>query len=150
MQRWQAPLQQHLQRIPQALSMAIQVAELSSDHLCLHAPLAPNINDKGSAFGGSQASLLTLAGWGLVTARLWQAGWQGDVYVAESHIHYLTPLGGALEARAEAADPDAWQPFLQRLQQKGRASIALSIHMPTQDGRSAARMQARFVAFAHR
>ena len=55
-----------LEHIPLARAMALRVARHDGAELELTAPLAANINDKGFAFGGSMASLMTLAGWGLV------------------------------------------------------------------------------------
>ena len=55
-----------LAEIPLARAMALRVAAYDGDSLALAAPLAPNVNDKGCAFGGSLASLMTLAGWGVI------------------------------------------------------------------------------------
>src|SRR5690606_6825838 len=54
-----------LAEIPLARAMQLSVAAYDGATLALAAPLAPNGNDKGCAFGGSLASLMTLAGWGL-------------------------------------------------------------------------------------
>ena len=66
----------------------------------LHAPLDANVNDKGCAFGGSLAGVMTLAGWGLLTLKLEEAGLEGEVYVADSQLRYLKPLYADLQAEA--------------------------------------------------
>src|SRR5579863_8533752 len=78
--------------IPLARAMQITLHRYDGDSLTLNAPLAPNVNDKGCAFGGSLAGLLTLAGWGLVLLRLKALGHDCDVYVQDSTIRYLAPV----------------------------------------------------------
>ena len=85
-------LRAHLQSIPLVRAMQVEVVGDSAGRLRLRAPLGPNVNDKGSAFGGSLVSLMTLAGWALATRRLGEAGFQADVYVADSQVRYLAPL----------------------------------------------------------
>ena len=57
---------EHLERymlahIPLVAQMRVRVASLDEKGLTLTAPLAPNINHERTAFGGSLASLMTLA-----------------------------------------------------------------------------------------
>ena len=47
--------------MPPVAAMAIRVAGYEGTRLRLRAPLAANVNDKDCAFGGSLASLMTLA-----------------------------------------------------------------------------------------
>ena len=76
------------------------------DELALSAPLAPNINDKGCAFGGSLVSLMTLAGWGLIVLKLGALDRDCDVYVQDSSVRYLAPVWSDFIARARLAAPD--------------------------------------------
>ena len=48
--------------IPLARAMDLELLAHDGDRLALRAPLAPNVNDKGCAFGGSLVSLMTLPG----------------------------------------------------------------------------------------
>lgn len=69
-------------------------------------PLAPNINDKQTGFGGSIAALATTAGWAMITLLLRQLPEPYHVLVAESHIRYLAPATGdsyALSSVTESA-----------------------------------------------
>ena len=67
------------EEIPLARAMDLRVADYDGQALTLAAPLPPNINDKGCAFGGSLASLMTLAGWGLVRLQLQARGSDAEV-----------------------------------------------------------------------
>ena len=52
----------HFSAMPPAAAMGIGIDHYDGDGLCLTAPLSLHVNDKGCAFGGSLASLMTLAG----------------------------------------------------------------------------------------
>src|SRR5699024_9824089 len=56
--------------IPLTRAIDLRVRHADADTLILAAPLAPNINDKGCAFGGSLVSLMTIAGWAHVVLAL--------------------------------------------------------------------------------
>ena len=137
---------------------AIQAGVAGYDDRCLRldAPLAVNMNDKGSAFGGSMTSLMTYAGWGLVTLRLHQAGMQADVFVADSAVRYRKPLYADLHAMATLAPGESWEPFLATLAQRGRARIhvqarILSPGLPgdgSPEGEVMADLAGRYVAIA--
>lgn len=57
-------LQSLLDAMPPVAALGVRVARCDAERVVLEAPLARNVNDKACAFGGSLASLLTLAGWG--------------------------------------------------------------------------------------
>jgi|SRR5690242_12870154 thioesterase domain-containing protein len=134
-----------LEHIPLARAMELRVARHEGAELELAAPLAPNINDKGCAFGGSMASLMTLAGWGLVELALRARGIECDIYVGDSTVRYREPLFGELRAIARFAAADALEVFLKTLAARGRARIQVvcTIAGETQD---AATLEAAFVA----
>ena len=98
--------------MPPVAAMQIRATAFDGDRLQLHAPLAANVNDKDCAFGGSLASLMTLAGWGLLTLKLQQAGLQADVYVADSQLRYLRPLYADLRGDAALAPDVDWDAVL--------------------------------------
>jgi thioesterase domain-containing protein len=129
---------------------AMQVRVTGYDGLRLHmdAPLAVNMNDKGSAFGGSMTSLMTYAGWGLVTLQLHQAGLRADVFVADSTVRYKKPLYADLHAEAELAPEESWAPFLGTLVQRGRARIQLQARIAGPEGEVMADLSGRYVAIA--
>ena len=147
MQAHLAQLQTTLAGMPPVAAMGIGVGGYADRRLTLHAPLAPNLNDKGNAFGGSLASVLTLSGWGLVTLELAAAGLQADVYVADSQVRYLAPLYDDLQATAELAPEADWAVFLQRFAERGHDSVNL-VAQVLADGRPAATLSGRYVAKA--
>lgn len=134
-----------LDTIPLARAMQLRVGNYDGDTLQMHAPLAPNINDKGCAFGGSLDSLMTLAGWGLVTLALRAQAMTADVFVANSEISYLAPLTDELHAHAQLADDADWQRFFSTFETRGKARIMVASAIRGTNG-DACVQRARFVA----
>ena len=134
------------EEIPLARAMDLRVADYDGQALTLAAPLPPNINDKGCAFGGSLASLMTLAGWGLVRLQLQARGSDADVYVADSSIRYLAPVWGDFGAIARPVEGESFDAFFETLLARGRARIGIVCEVPLPDGTAAASLAARFVA----
>ena len=143
-----AALDAHYQAMPPVAAMGLVVSGYDGARLRLHAPLERHVNDKGCAFGGSLVSLMTLAGWGLVTLRLEQAGIDADVFVADSEVRYLQPLFADLAAEAELDAGVDWEAALASLRSRGRARVGLVARVRLPDGGVAAELRARFVAVA--
>lgn len=128
-----------------ARAMQLRVSEFRGDSLKLQAPLAPNVNDKGCAFGGSMASLMTLACWGLARLALRQRDFEPDIYVQDSQIEYLVPVWGELSVQALAADGHSLANFVDMYAARSKARITLMSSM-VWEGQTAATLCARFVA----
>ena len=89
------------EQIPLTGHMGLAITAYDGHSLRMDAPLAPNLNDKGTAFAGSLATLATLAGWALAT--LLAENITGDpceAAVFESDIRYLQDRGRARLALA--------------------------------------------------
>jgi thioesterase domain-containing protein len=146
-----AELQRYLhEHIPLSLAMGTVVLDLGPDSVTLAAPLAPNINHRATAFGGSVAALGMLAAWSLLHTRLRAAQAATDgapvrLVVQRSEIRYERPIPGDFRARARLADPDDWQRFLAVLERRGRARIAVEAVLECA-GEDCASMSGEFVA----
>ena len=140
----------HYRAMPPVAAMDVAIASADGDSLCLSAPLARHVNDKGCAFGGSLVSLMTLAGWGLVTLKARAAGVDADVFVADSQVDYLAPLFADLRAEAKLAEGGDWEGLATSLRERGRAHVHVSARVPLPDGGVACRCRARYVAIARR
>ncbi len=115
------------QAIPLTEAMQIDEIEYSGGLLRLGAPLEPNLNDKGTGFAGSIASIATLSGWCLLTLWLRDRGIDADVMIAKSEQRYLAPVTGRLEAIASLPDDNVVEQFWQRFQEKQRARLPISV-----------------------
>ena len=143
-------LREYCRGMPPVAAMQVEVEGMRGDALRLTAPLSANVNDKGTAFGGSLVSLMTVAGWGLVTLKLRLAGLKAEVYVADSQIRYLAPLYGDLVAEAVFAEGQAWDLFVDTLVQRGRARIQVDARVLLPEGGLATTLSGRYVAIAKR
>ena len=139
-------LNAHYQAMPPVAAMQIRATAFDGDRLQLHAPLDANVNDKGCAFGGSMASAMTLAGWGLLTLRLEEAGIAAEVYVADSQLRYLRPLYADLLAEAWLAPDSDWDAALRGLRERGRARASVLARVLDPDGHVVADFAGRFAA----
>ncbi|MEO8365495.1 MAG: YiiD C-terminal domain-containing protein [Pseudoxanthomonas sp.] len=141
-------LRDYTSNLPPLAAIQARVAAYDGHRLSLTAPLPANVNDKGSAFGGSMTSLMTYAGWGLITLQLQQAGVRADVFVADSTVRYLKPLYTELRAEAMLAPEQSWELFLATLAQRGRARIHLQARITLAEGEVMADLAGRYVAIA--
>ena len=133
--------------IPLTRALGVAISAWDGQRLTMDAPLAPNVNDKGCAFGGSLASTMTLAGWSLVTLLLRRHGHDCDVFVAHSEVAYLAPVWKDFRASATLdADTDA-DTFLRTLATRGKARATVHCRVREHDGHAdCATLLARFVA----
>jgi thioesterase domain-containing protein len=134
-----------LGHIPLARAMQLAVPRYTGAELEMTAPLAPNINDKGCAFGGSMASLLTLAGWGLIELGLRAQALECDIYIGDSQLRYHEPVWSELRGVARFVEADALERLVASLRQRGRgyADVVCEI---AGEARAAATLTARFFA----
>ena len=123
-------LQERIDReIMLAKPMGIIVESANDSSLVLRAPLAPNANHKGTAFGGSLYSLAVLTGWAWLTRFLATRTLDAEAVIQESSMRFLAPVRG--ELRASAAAPGAAQidKFRRMLQRAGRGRISLRVEI---------------------
>nr|WP_256368526.1 YiiD C-terminal domain-containing protein [Marinobacterium sp. xm-a-152] len=115
------------QAIPLTAAMQIDEIDYTGNQLQLSAPLEPNLNDKGTGFAGSIASIATLSGWCLLTLWLRERGIDADVMIAKSEQRYLAPVTDRLKAVATLPDDAVVEQFWQRFQEKLRARLPISV-----------------------
>jgi thioesterase domain-containing protein len=139
-------LERQLHAMPPVRALALRIVGYDGDTLALTAPLEHNVNDKGSAFGGSLASLLTLAAWGLTTLKLDEAGLRGEVYVQDSQLRYLKPLYDELRIEARAAPEQDWRAFTTAFRTRGRARAQLAALVRDAQGNVVTTFEGRYVA----
>ena len=93
------------QYVPLFRAMCAWLERCDDSGVLMRAPLAPNINDKGIAFGGSMAALAALSGWALTWSLLREHGERPEILIGECNLKFLRPVSG--EIVIECARPDA-------------------------------------------
>jgi len=137
------------EQIPLSAAMGIRVTHAAVDCVRLSAPLGPNINHNETVFGGSAASVATLAAWALLHLRLTGEGVRARVVIQRSRMEYQRPIPGDFEARCRFADTAGWDRFRTLLGRRGRARITLAADLIYQDECVSA-FEGEFVAIASR
>ena len=125
------------QDIPLSRAMGLQLVSLDNKTLKMSAPLKPNINDKGTAFGGSLAALMTLAAWGVVWIASRRDKLDCDIVIHKGKIFYYQPVTSEIKVICPLPSNSDWQSFKSRLTTRGKARLNLVPYTETDDGRAA-------------
>lgn len=118
-----------LAAIPLARAMAVRITGFDGTVVRLEAPLEPNLNDKGTGFAGSLATLVTLSGWCLATLVGEADGERCEAAVVRSECDFLRPVRETLEAEARVADEAALERVRRRLAAGQRASLPVAARL---------------------
>jgi thioesterase domain-containing protein len=106
------------------------VVESADDHtLVLRAPLAPNANHKGTAFGGSLYSLAALAGWAWATRYFAVRDIAASAVIQESSMRFLLPVHGEFSAHLLTPTEAAIDKFRKMLERAARGRIQLRVEL---------------------
>lgn len=119
--------------MPVAGRLGVEVAGYRDGRLTLRAPLALNLNDKGTAFAGSLAMVATLAGWSLVWLLLRERGISGDIVLQDSSVKYLRPITTDFAATAERPDGEALDALFEAIERRGKGRLKLEVTMTQGD-----------------
>ncbi len=133
------------EEIPLTRAMGVTVERCDAHGLVLRAPLAPNLNHKQTAFGGSLATLTTLAGWGLLHLLLHERA-PVTVVIQESRAHYLLPVEHDLVAVCPLPAAAPLEKFRRTLARRGMARIELEAFIMAGEA-TAVRFSGWYVAF---
>jgi thioesterase domain-containing protein len=113
-----------------AKPMGIIVESADEAAMVLRAPLAPNANHKGTAFGGSLYSIAVLTGWAWMTRFLASRRLDAEAVIQESNIRFLAPVHGEMRASIEIpadAEIDKFRKMLERAR-RGRIRLQVNVH----------------------
>jgi thioesterase domain-containing protein len=131
--------------IPLGSAMSLAVETLDDQRLVISLPLAPNVNDKGTAFGGALVSAMILVGWSLPRLLLRRAGIAADLVIGRAETRFLLPVDGPFVAVCDWPEPSSRQRFFDELAERGRGRLALEPRIECR-GRVAATLSARYAA----
>lgn len=115
--------------MPLADAMDLTARTLPDGRIDLAVPLTPNVNDKGTGFGGSVVTLATLAGWVEVQRQLDLAELAHgvEVVIQRGETQYLKPIRDDFDAVALLPEPEALARFLRLYARKGLARLGLTV-----------------------
>ena len=132
-------------QVPLVEHMGVDVVFYEPGHVATEAPLEPNLNTHGTAFGGSLYCVATMCGWSLVHLTLLDAGFDPDVWVTRGEVTYLKPVKGPIRAEARA-DESVREALVAAYREKGRARADLTVEIRNTEGELALTLDASFAA----
>lgn len=112
-------------QIPLTQAMGVKVESYDGRQLILTAPLAPNHNHLGTAFGGSLSAIATLAGYSLLWLLLGDR--EAHIVIRESTIRYRHPVRGEIHARCQRPDAATFTAFKTKFEETGKARLKLQV-----------------------
>ena len=117
-----------LKEIPILQAMGISFENYKQGTMRVNMPLAPNINDKNTGFGGSIVTLATITGWSLLSLMLNQEEKHFEVVIMESAIQYSAPVTGDCHAVAKLTHGETLC-LSQDLITRGKARINIVVNI---------------------
>ena len=114
--------------IPLVGYMDVRVLSADVKGVIVEAPLAPNRNHLGTAFGASLHGVATLACWGLVWLVLEDHA-EREIVVADSRMRYRAPAEATFQARCPLPPADAIEELRAAFMARPRARIELEAHV---------------------
>ena len=112
--------------IPAIEHLGVRTLEWQGSQLVAELTLAPNLNDKGTGFGGAFASQAILLGWCWATLWLRERGIARDIVVAESSQRFQAPVLADYRLSCGPESEQGPDSLAQRLESHGRGRITLS------------------------
>ena len=134
------------QHIPLVSQMQLRLDSISTDTLLAAAPLQPNINDKGTVFGGSSAALMTICGWSLIKYHLEAMGLDHDVVIHRSNTQWSRAQTDDLQIKAMLKTPINWSEWTTQILHKNRSTrIHVNNEVQNQQGQICSAMAGTYV-----
>lgn len=128
---WCAELQKAwYQHIPLSKKMGVRISQYTGQRFMTTMSESVNINPHQTIFAGSQFSLATLTGWGLIWLLLQERQLGGTIVLADAHIRYQQPVAGRPVA---VADLDSMKGDLDRLTRGRKARVQLEVSVTGDD-----------------
>ncbi len=109
--------------IPITIHLGAAVQAWDGRSLRIAAPLAPNVNHRRTAFGGSLSALAILSGWALVHLALRARTVEARLVIQRSAMHFDAPVTGDLVVTSTLPREAEWERFLSTFARRGLARV---------------------------
>ncbi|CBL44336.1 Hypothetical protein HDN1F_07530 [gamma proteobacterium HdN1] len=130
--------------VPLVNHMQLDITDWQPGIVTVEAPLAPNLNTHGTAFGGSLYCLGSMAGWALMHLTLMDAGFLPSVWIVKGEINYRRPVKGTLRATASLSE-EARAALVEQFRSQGKAKATITI-VTQENGENCVEVNALFAA----
>jgi thioesterase domain-containing protein len=123
--------------VPLCQAMHARLERCDGTILCMKAPLSPNINDKGTAFGGAMAAIAFLTGWAMTRILLIEHNEVAEIVISSSTLRFLHPVREEIVAECKWPELPKIERFIDGYRQYGKASWRLGVTIRTTGGETA-------------
>lgn len=113
------------EQIPLSQHLGVKIRKIDNLGAEVTAPLDPNRNHMGTAFGGSLQAILVLSAYAWLFQIMKQHGFQCHVILQESHFEFLAPVKADIVAVCKAPNENQLNKFLNTFTKKQKARITL-------------------------
>ena len=134
--------------LPLARAAGVKVERYTGETLVASAPLDKNINDKGTAFGGSLYNICVIAAWGMTHLKSQELGLKGDIVVAKGEINYLRPLTTNLVATSISPGPELIKRAKDGFATRGKAIFTIKVEILDQDNQACVEFEGKYAVLA--
>jgi thioesterase domain-containing protein len=113
--------------IPLTKLMQLHIKEYTKKELITTAPLEININDKGTAFGGSLSTITIISSWSLCWLISQELGYENkNIVVIKNENSYLKPVTKDIACYTRKPSISEIKTLKEKLETKGSASLKIS------------------------
>lgn len=117
-------------QIPMTKLMGLTINEYNNKELITSAPLDININDKGTAFGGSLNSIVTITGWALCDLITKELGFEkNSTVIYKNTSEFKRPVTGRIFCHATKPSVDTLDKLKSKLEKKGSGSLRIHVRI---------------------
>lgn len=113
------------EHIPVTRALGVTAEEWDGRSVRLAAPLAPNLNHRATAFGGSLSAVAILSGWALVHLALRAERIEARVVIQRTELDFEEPVDGDFTSTATLPPAIEWERFLATLRRHRRARLTV-------------------------
>lgn len=130
--------------VPLIGHMQLDVVSWQPGEVVVEAPLTPNLNTHGTAFGGSLYCVASMAGWAMTHLTLMDGGLMPSVWIVKGEINYMRPVRGALRATASLSG-EARAALVDQFRSRGKAKVTVDIRVQ-EEGQDCVLLSAMYAA----
>ena len=134
--------------IPITEAMGVRAVRTSDHDVLLSALFSPNINHRGTVFGGSAGTLAILACWSMLFRKLRLQNFDGRIVIQHSSFNFLKPIQSDFKALCVAPEPGQWNKFMNTLERWNKARIRMKAEVICDD-EVAGKFEGEYVALAN-
>jgi thioesterase domain-containing protein len=135
-------------QIPLVDTIGVKVIHATQEFVKLQAPLEPNRNHLGTAFGGSTYSISVLACYTWLFNLLDEKNIKTHVVIKKGQIQYFHPVNTDMISICKSPDAQDLEQFLNTLGRKKRAKLTLKSEVIV-DSQVACQFEGEFVSYDH-